>query len=314
MSKTKKPNYNSCYISGMVVDIRDAKIVGEGESWEKIQYKMDVEVAENQIVTVEVDKGFYNFDGSEKQQTVGLETICREVKRKVRDGQGDMVNCNCKIVSNEFYSKGKLISQQKLMMDFCNREKADKKITPGTVWKAHVLIKEIVEKEDHIEVLGLTNEYMSAKSIKGGYISFRIYDKEIIEGFNATYKIGDVAPLEGEVKQVNEFKEFDVSKLEDLEMLPETGFGSARAKAVEENKRRMEINKQKAEMREAGGKIVSETYFEITGGNEVLEGEALEESPFIPELIEEMEAKIEADLEKSKIRDINKNGGGEMPF
>ena len=97
-------------------------------------------------------------------------------------------------------------------------------------------------------------------------------------------------------------------------MLPETGFGSARAKAVEENKRRMEINKQKAEMREAGGKIVSETYFEITGGNEVLEGEALEESPFTPELIEEMEAKIEADLEKSKIRDINKNGGGEMPF
>ena len=33
------------------------------------------------------------------------------------------------------------------------------------------VIKEIVEKEDHIEVLGLTNEYMSAKSIKGGYIS-----------------------------------------------------------------------------------------------------------------------------------------------
>ena len=72
------------------------------------------------------------------------------------------------------------------MMDFCNREKADKKITPGTVWKAHVLIKEIVEKEDHIEVLGLTNEYMSAKSIKGGYISYRIYDKEIIEEVNAT--------------------------------------------------------------------------------------------------------------------------------
>ena len=95
------------------------------------------------------------------------------------------------------------------MMDFCNREKADKKITPGTVWKTHVLIKKITEKEDHIEILGLTNEYMSSKSIKGGYITFRIYDKEIIDGFNATYKIGDVAPLEGEVRQVNEFKEFD---------------------------------------------------------------------------------------------------------
>lgn len=312
MSKTKKPNYNSCYISGEVIDIRDAKIIGENESWEKIQYKMDVEVAENQIVTVEVDKGFYDFNGNKKKQTEGLETICNEVKTKVTDGKGDMVNCNCKIVSNEFYSKGNLISQQKLMMDFCNREKADKKITPGTAWKVHVLIKEIIEKEDHTEVLGLTNEYMSTKSIKGGYISFRIYDKEIIEGFNAIYKIGDIAPLEGEVKQVNEFKEFDVSKLEDLEMLPETGFGSARAKAIEENKRRAEINKQRAEMREAGGKIVSETYFEITGGSEVLEGEALEESPFAPELIEEMEAKIEADLEKSKARDISKNG--EVPF
>ena len=50
MSKTKKPNYNSCYISGMVVDIRDAKIVGEGESWEKIQYKMDVEVDRKSVV------------------------------------------------------------------------------------------------------------------------------------------------------------------------------------------------------------------------------------------------------------------------
>ena len=53
MSKTKKPNYNSCYISGMVVDIRDAKIVGEGESWEKIQYKMDVEVAEKEKMITE---------------------------------------------------------------------------------------------------------------------------------------------------------------------------------------------------------------------------------------------------------------------
>ena len=67
-------------------------------------------------------------------------------------------------------------------------------------------------------------------------------------------------------------------------------------------------------MREAGGKMVSETYFEITGGNEVLEGEMLEETPFTPESIEEMESKIESDLEKSRVRDINKNGGGEMPF
>ena len=96
MSKAKKPNYNSCYVSGEVIDIRDAKILGEGETWEKIQYKMDIEVAENQIVTVEVDKGFYNFDGTEKQQTVGLETICREVKRKVRDGLRLPLYCpNC---------------------------------------------------------------------------------------------------------------------------------------------------------------------------------------------------------------------------
>lgn len=308
----KKQNFNSCYVNGEVIDIRDARILGEGESWEKLQYKMDVEVSENQIITVEVDKGFLNFDGSKKQQTVGLETICREVKTKVTDGKGDMVSCNCKIVSNEFYSKGNLKSQQKIMMDFCNREKADKKITPGTVWKVHVLIKEIVEAEDHIKILGLTNEYMTTKSIKGGYIQFRIYDKEIIEGFKAAYQIGDVAPLEGIVKQVNEFKTFDVSKLEDLEMLPETGFGSAKTKAIEENKRRMEINKQRAEMREAGGKIVSETYFEITGGLDVLVGEALEETPFTPELIEEMEVKIESDLEKSKARDEAKNG--DLPF
>lgn len=314
MSKQKKVNYNSCYVNGEVIDVRDARIEGEGQNWEKIKYKMDVEVAENQIVTVEVDKGFFNFDGSEKQQTVGLETICKEVKRKVRDGKGDMVSCNCKIVANEFYSKGELYSQQKLMMDFCNREKADKKIDPGTVWKVHVLIKEIVEREGYIEILGLTNEFMTSKSIKGGYIKFRIYDKEIIDGFNATYKVGDVAPLEGEVKQVNEFKAFDVTKLEDLDMLPETGFGSARNKAIEENKKRAEINKQRAEMREAGGKMVSETYLEITGGNPTLVGEDLAETPFTPESIEEMEVKIESDLNKSKERDIAKNGGDNMPF
>lgn len=313
MSK-KKVNYNSCYINGEVIDIRNAKILGEGQSWEKIQYQMDVEVAENQIITVEVDKGFYNFDGTEKQQTVGLETICKDVKRKVRDGQGDIVSCNCKIIANEFYSKGALISQQKLSMDFCNREKADKKIEPGTVWKVHVLIKEMIEKEDYLQILGLTNEYMSTKSIKGGYIAFRIYDKDVIDGFKEMYKVGDVAPLEGEVRQVNEFKEFDITKIEDMELLPETGFGSARAKAVEENKRRMEINKQRAEMREAGGKIVSETYFEITGGNEVVEGELLNETPFTPELVEEMEVKIESNLEKSRVKDAEKNGAGDLPF
>ena len=41
MSKPKKINYNSCYVSGEVIDIRDARILGENETWEKIQYKME---------------------------------------------------------------------------------------------------------------------------------------------------------------------------------------------------------------------------------------------------------------------------------
>lgn len=308
----KKPVYNSCYISGEAVDIRDARLIGEGETWCKITYKLDVEVAENQIITVEVDKGLYGFDGTENKQTQGLRTICNELKLKAADGTGDKVNCSCKLVSNDYYMKGNLVTSQRLQMDFCNREKDGKKIEAGTVWKIHTVIKEINDKEDHVEVVGLINEFMSTKSIKGHYVSFRIYDKDIIEGFKSMYKVGDIAPLEGEVKQVNEFKTFDVSQLEDLEMLSENGFGSARTKNIEENKRRVEINKQRAEMREAGGKYVTETYFEVTGGTECLQGELLEGTPFENECIETMELKIQSDLAKSKERDEKKNA--DLPF
>ncbi|NJK16302.1 hypothetical protein GSQ51_19980, partial [Clostridioides difficile] len=148
-----------------------------------------------------------------------------------------------------------------------------KPIKASQVWRAYTLIENIEEKKDdlgeYLEIKGLINKYGK----QGCNLTFRIHNKDMIEGFKSLYKVGDVGLLEGTVKSIITSKS--------------AGFGSRIKKSAF-------------------------TFLEIEGGDEPLkeEDEILSDKnyPFTDKNIEAMREKIKEKDEKEKQRDIDKNG------
>lgn len=308
-----KIDYNRIYVNGELLDKYDFEILNEGAEDEVLRFKLDILTYEdkknqsnNQKTTVEFYARTKDTNGDFKKQVVSAKSVYDNDKSRSKDEIGDIVSCTCKMSSNEYYSQGRLINSPKIVLEWCNREKSDRKVIPGTRWKSHVFIKDIIENSDSLEIKGLINDYMTQRSIRGYNVNLFIKDKELIKAFLDTYSVGNVAPLEGYLSE--EKIEMDISNM-DLEELPVKGIGSAREKIIKENERRKDIREN--------GKQITIKYYEITGGYDVLED--TKDTPFEESNVQEMQDKLNEYLEKSKKRDIERNGiieedDEEVPF
>lgn len=271
----KKPKYNEVYISGEAVDIMDAKFLNEGTENEAITFKLKVETAPGENTIVE----YYSkmlASGKPNKIAEGYVTVVNDLKTRVTDGEGEMVNCSGEIGDMTYYNKGEKVDRFKLDGKFCNR---DAKAKPGTVWKQTVLIRSMEEKDGYLEVIGFIHKYQST----GFECKFRVSDKELAATLQELFKVGDITKLEGEVRQ--EIQEVEVEI---------TGFGSVKAKQEAKKNR-----------------IV--TYLEITGGEgEALDSKELEETPFNADNLEAMIEGYKDKMLEAKEKDAAKNT--ELPF
>lgn len=271
----KTVKHNEVYISGEAVDIVDAKILNEGTENEAIAFKLKVETAPGENTIVE----YYSkmmIGNKPNKIAEGYETIVNNLKTRVTDGEGEMVNCSGEIGDMTYYNNGEKIDRFKLEGKFCNR---DTKAKQGTVWKQTVLIKDMEERDDYLEITGFIHKYHAV----GFECKFRVSDMKLAETFKELFKVGDITKLEGEVRQEIQSVEVEV-----------TGFGSLKAKQEAKKNR-----------------II--TYLEITGGEgKALEAKELEETPFSSDNLEVMIERYEDKMVMAKEKDAAKNV--ELPF
>lgn len=259
----KKAKFNEVFISGEVIDLKDARRVNEGTPQEALTYKLHIETSPGEIRVVEFFTNMFKADGTPNAMYTGIETICNEIVTKVETGQGDRVRCICKLDDNTYYSNGEKIELTKITGDFCNREEEGKTIKSDQLWRVDLLVEEIDTREDskgeYTYVKGLVNKYGK----NGFYANFRIHDPAMREGFASLYKVGSIGKLEGTFEEVVSAKS--------------SGFGSMVKKSVE---RYLEV---------AGGDVP----YEVTDTKH----------PFHADNIATMKEKIQTKLDKMKAKD-----------
>ncbi|WP_024622612.1 hypothetical protein, partial [Metaclostridioides mangenotii] len=270
---------------------------GKENENEMLTFKYDILVKEdkenpenNEIVTVDFFNSTLDMEGDVRPHVKKAIKRYKTYETRAENKVGTIITCICKMGSNEYYSNGKLHNSVRLKLSW---DGVSKQKNIGANWKSHVYIKDIIETEDKVIVKGLVNDYMTQKSILGYNVDLFIIDEELQKAFLDTFNIGDIIPMEGNVNQ--EVVEVDISSM-DLDSLEVKGIGSARDAIIKENEKRKYI-------RENGlNRVVK--YYNITGGYEALD--STDGTPFTKYKIKEMIDKLNKDLEKSKLSDIEK--------
>ena len=289
---TKKAKYNEVYISGEIVDISNAKIKNQDQSDEKMSFTMKVDTGDGEIVTINFDNNKLGYDGNEDSKYVSALKIYEEGLTRTQNGQGDIINCSCKVSNNRYYSEGKLVDYRTIKGEYCNRQKEGKQITPGQIWRVDALVKGFEDKEDsqgkYLEVELLINDYISVNTgkVKGCNLAVRIHNQNAILGFKEMYDIGSIGKMWGV------FKEAVIQ-----EEIKKRGFGKG-IQARPQVERWMEL--------EGGDASYNTVYDENT--LEIKEVRNLTDSnhPFSVDNIEKMQTTINEYLEKSKEKDATK--------
>ena len=107
----KKLIGNFVEVAGTVMDIYGDRVVGEGTDWMKFEYMMKIRVAEDQIFEVK-----FSAKKSSKLYA-GFTTLYDEVKTVAESGEdADRIRVTGKLVSNAFYSKGKLYEKVEIVV------------------------------------------------------------------------------------------------------------------------------------------------------------------------------------------------------
>lgn len=292
---------NFVNVNGEVVDVYGERIIGEGESYERYEFMMKVKTDEDSIRDVRFSCNTKTVTGEESSKYKGFITIFDEIKTITENEKGDRISLRCKVVNNAYYLKGVLYEKPELVVDFANREKDGRKFEDNASFSVYAYIEDVVETEEGLlDFKCLVNEYKTTKSIRGHELVLKVLDKDLVEDFKSTYKKGDVAQLEGLIKDVKVKVEIPEEDLVELEV---KGVGSAKQKIIEENARRKEMREN--------GVYRNEMVLELTGGYDTYTPEQCEELeyPFSNEDIDDMLDKIDELLDKSKDRDQKKNPG-----
>ena len=296
MSIEKKLLVNFVEISGTVMDIYGDKVIGENEDWMRFEYMMKIRVAEDQIFEVK-----FSAKKSSKLYA-GFTTLYDEVKTVAESGEdADRIRITGKLVSNAFYSKGKLYEKVEIVVNSANREK-EKKFENNASFATLGYIEEHKKLEDGTaNIRALINEYSFNGKVRGHEITFNVADKDEVDDYLEFFKEKTVCSLEGMLVNKRVKVEIDPKDLEELST--KGTIGSAKKKILEENERRKKLREE--------GVFRNEMVLELTGGVEDISLEEIEHHkyPFLKEDIQDMIDDIDERLDKSLAKDKERNPG-----
>ncbi|MGL4801893.1 MAG: hypothetical protein ACRC18_06480 [Cetobacterium sp.] len=290
MSENKKKTYQSISVSGEALNITNFELINENTRDERIVFKLHIETAPNEVRVVTFDQNRFFPSGAENSKFKGAATIYQELETRSDSGKGELVRCNCKIRTDEYYKDGQLRHFETIKVEFCNREKEGKsnfKIYPGQSFVIDTLIESTEMKKDilgdYLEVRGLIYDYTNKDNESvGGYVNYRIHDEELIEGFKSMYPIGSIGQLRGVIGEAVK-----------TESSSKRGFGSAvKPKTIRQIW--LEID--------GGEEPYNVTYNEETDEIESV-NDITEEHPFSNVNIEKMKSKLSKRLNDSKVKD-----------
>ncbi|MGL4450459.1 MAG: hypothetical protein ACRCTZ_04625 [Sarcina sp.] len=291
---------NRVIIAGEIASIYDEKTTGAGETWEKFGFKMKIKVSEEESFDVKFESNVFKFGSTEENPKFkGFETIFNEVKTIEDNEVGDKIICYCKVIDNSFYQKGELIENVEYMVDVASRDKGKGKFNPSALYEIYGRIEDITENEDStLDVKLLVNNYASANSIKGHVITMKVLEKDIVDGFKETFKVGDISLFEGYVKSLKTKVEIPEEDLKELEV---RGLGRRRTEIEEENARRKELREN--------GKFTYKVVLCVDGSDLPLTEDEIKQAelPFTQPDCEDMILGIKDTMEKSKERDMKNN-------
>lgn len=293
-----KINTNLIKIIGEAASLSELKIIGEGESYEKIQFTLGVKV-EDDIFKVKFEAPKYEF-GTKKESAKykGFMTLYDGLELIDEKGKGDKISVTAKAVNNSFYLDGELKENIEYKVNVATRDvKLEKE---GAIFKICGRIEEMIKEDDDTLTLKiLSNETKYKGKIKGGYIPMRVMDKESIEEFERLFREGDISLFEGYIRNIKEEVYIDPKNLEPVEV---RGFGSRRKELEAENERR-------AKLREEGLWKNVMTLCVESSDEPFTEDEIIDEYdiPFTKEDCDDMVEYINENLEKSKLRDEKRN-------
>ena len=284
---------NYVEVAGTVMDIYGYKVMNQGETYEKLEYKMKVKVDENQIFEVK-----FSAKISSKLYD-GFCTLWDEIKTVAENGdEADRIKITGKLTNNTYYSKGKLYEGAEILVNSAKREKDTNKFDNNASFATLGYILEHNKLEDGTaNVRALINEYSFNGNIKGHELVFNI--SEDVDDYLEFFPVKSVCSLEGMLN--NERIEIELTEKDTEELSTEGTIGTAKKRILEENERRKKLRED--------GLFKDVCKLELIGGVNNISLDDIEENeyPFTENDIDDMLNGIDEKLEKSLEWDKNKN-------
>lgn len=284
---------NYVEVAGTVMDVYGYKVMNQGETYEKLEYKMKVKVDENKIFEVKfsakVTSKLYD----------GFCTLWDEIKTVVENGEdADRIKITGKLTNNTYYNKGKLHECAEILANSAKREKDTNKFENNASFATLGYILEHNKLEDGTaNIRALINEYSFNGNIRGHELVFNI--KEDVDDYLEFFPVKSVCSLEGMLD--NERIEIKLAEKDIQDLSTQGTIGTAKKRIEEENERRKKLREE--------GLFKDVCTLELTGGVSNISLEDIEENeyPFTENDIDDMLNGIDEKLEKSLEWDKNKN-------
>lgn len=214
MAKEKRINYNTGYLNGEVVDIKNGKILNKGKSKEALKFTIEIDTGNGANLDVDFFVNKYTSDGSGNKTYTKMKKLYTEVPTRADNGEGGIVNCLINFNENNYITKdGEIIKGNIINQGiFCTTESDSKfPITKGAKAMVYGMFLGATEIEDVngecLEIKLLVNNYAyvdkeGETKVDGFIMTIRTHNQEYAEYIKEEIKEGDIVYTECDLIKV----------------------------------------------------------------------------------------------------------------
>jgi hypothetical protein len=203
---------NQVVIEGTLLEVRH----NEWKSKAGLNIELDIEVAENEVHTVQGMTKYKKNDGSDNAIAKGYQTIIDEYLTVAKHGreQADKVRITQgRIGINEYYGQdGKLKSFPQLNTNFVNRVGAGETFNPRAEFEVEIFVKSVVPEMKGDDETGRVKVNAIIPVFGGKVIPFELtVNEEGAEFVSDNYEVGSTTKVYGDIVNFKEVKETEVA-------------------------------------------------------------------------------------------------------